>query len=190
MKYLKEKRIKLGGFIPERSSFAKQIKALEKEIATAKREKWRSRRELIAAETWKHDKLTRVKKKVENYHLLFQNYRQVRDMSELKQTDEYLTKIREYQKIIYLGLELNERCLPVANPTEEVNVEILSELQGEGTQDTRSWKNWPTQAERYDPREFHWIMHPSQPMYEYLMKVPSISLNHTENKIKQMANNI
>ena len=30
MKYLKEKRLKLGGFIPERSSFAKQIKYLLK----------------------------------------------------------------------------------------------------------------------------------------------------------------
>ena len=32
MKYLKDKRIKLGGFIPERSSFAKQIKAPSKDI--------------------------------------------------------------------------------------------------------------------------------------------------------------
>ena len=32
MKYLKEKRLKLGGFIPERSSFAKQIKAPPKDI--------------------------------------------------------------------------------------------------------------------------------------------------------------
>ena len=32
MKYLKDKRIKLGGFIPERSSFAKQIKAPPKDI--------------------------------------------------------------------------------------------------------------------------------------------------------------
>jgi len=32
MKYLRERRIKLGGFIPERSSFAKQIKAPPKDI--------------------------------------------------------------------------------------------------------------------------------------------------------------
>ena len=32
IKYLKEKRIKLGGFIPERSSFAKAIKAPPKDI--------------------------------------------------------------------------------------------------------------------------------------------------------------
>src|SRR6056300_488402 len=32
MKYLKNRRIKLGGFIPERSSFAKQIKAPSKDI--------------------------------------------------------------------------------------------------------------------------------------------------------------
>ena len=32
MKYLKDRRIKLGGFIPERSSFAKQIKAPSKDI--------------------------------------------------------------------------------------------------------------------------------------------------------------
>ena len=32
MKYLKDKRLKLGGFIPERSSFAKQIKAPPKDI--------------------------------------------------------------------------------------------------------------------------------------------------------------
>ena len=32
VKYLKEKRLKLGGFIPERSSFAKQIKAPPKDI--------------------------------------------------------------------------------------------------------------------------------------------------------------
>ncbi|MDC0529848.1 pyruvate dehydrogenase (acetyl-transferring), homodimeric type [Pelagibacteraceae bacterium] len=32
IKYLKDKRIKLGGFIPERSSFAKQIKAPSKDI--------------------------------------------------------------------------------------------------------------------------------------------------------------
>ena len=32
MKYLKERRLKLGGFIPERSSFAKQIKAPPKDI--------------------------------------------------------------------------------------------------------------------------------------------------------------
>ena len=32
MKYLKDRRIKLGGFIPERSSFAKQIKAPPKDI--------------------------------------------------------------------------------------------------------------------------------------------------------------
>ncbi|MDC0339470.1 pyruvate dehydrogenase (acetyl-transferring), homodimeric type [Pelagibacteraceae bacterium] len=35
MKYLKEKRLKLGGFIPERSSFAKQIKAPPKDIFDA-----------------------------------------------------------------------------------------------------------------------------------------------------------
>ena len=32
MKYLKDKRLKLGGFIPERSSFAKQVKAPPKDI--------------------------------------------------------------------------------------------------------------------------------------------------------------
>ena len=32
MKYLKDRRIKLGGFIPERSSFAKQIKTPPKDI--------------------------------------------------------------------------------------------------------------------------------------------------------------
>jgi pyruvate dehydrogenase E1 component len=32
IKYLKDKRLKLGGFIPERSSFAKQIKAPPKDI--------------------------------------------------------------------------------------------------------------------------------------------------------------
>ena len=32
MKYLKEQRIKLGGFIPERSSYAKSIKAPPKDI--------------------------------------------------------------------------------------------------------------------------------------------------------------
>jgi len=35
MKYLKERRLKLGGFIPERSSFAKQIKAPSKDIFDA-----------------------------------------------------------------------------------------------------------------------------------------------------------
>ena len=35
IKYLKEKRLKLGGFIPERSSFAKQIKAPPKDIFDA-----------------------------------------------------------------------------------------------------------------------------------------------------------
>ena len=35
MKYLKERRLKLGGFIPERSSFAKQIKAPPKDIFDA-----------------------------------------------------------------------------------------------------------------------------------------------------------
>ena len=35
IKYLKDKRIKLGGFIPERSSFAKQIKAPPKDIFDA-----------------------------------------------------------------------------------------------------------------------------------------------------------
>jgi pyruvate dehydrogenase E1 component len=35
MKYLKEKRLKLGGFIPERSSFAKQIKVPPKDIFDA-----------------------------------------------------------------------------------------------------------------------------------------------------------
>ena len=35
MEYLKEKRLKLGGFIPERSSFAKQIKAPPKDIFDA-----------------------------------------------------------------------------------------------------------------------------------------------------------
>lgn len=35
MKYLKEKRLELGGFIPERSSFAKQIKAPPKDIFDA-----------------------------------------------------------------------------------------------------------------------------------------------------------
>jgi pyruvate dehydrogenase E1 component len=35
IKYLKEKRMKLGGFIPERSSFAKQIKAPPKDIFDA-----------------------------------------------------------------------------------------------------------------------------------------------------------
>ena len=35
MKYLKERRLKLGGFMPERSSFAKQIKAPPKDIFDA-----------------------------------------------------------------------------------------------------------------------------------------------------------
>ena len=35
IKYLKEKRLKLGGFIPERTSFAKQIKAPPKDIFDA-----------------------------------------------------------------------------------------------------------------------------------------------------------
>ena len=35
IKYLKDKRLKLGGFIPERSSFAKQIKAPPKDIFDA-----------------------------------------------------------------------------------------------------------------------------------------------------------
>ena len=35
IKYLKEKRMKLGGFIPERSSFAKQVKAPPKDIFDA-----------------------------------------------------------------------------------------------------------------------------------------------------------
>ena len=35
MKYLKDKRLKLGGFIPERTSFAKQIKAPPKDIFDA-----------------------------------------------------------------------------------------------------------------------------------------------------------
>ncbi len=35
IRYLKDKRMKLGGFIPERSSFAKQIKAPPKDIFDA-----------------------------------------------------------------------------------------------------------------------------------------------------------
>ena len=107
--------------------------------------------------------------------------------------DEDLEMLRIVNHLIYSTLKINERVIPVTNPTPESNAAILRALREDEPLFLSALppRDWYCSAlgDQIDQEEYDWIMHETQPLYHYLMKVPSIRKNLYEIKLMQVCRN-